>query len=109
MEKPQTFADITPQHIQDWKAKRGSYALSVCSVDVSEGVTAKFVLAAPDQKTFIAISENKNPADANRILLANCVLGGDLDFLEKDGQVFATVLSDCAGLLKRKPSTLKKL
>lgn len=111
MEVVRHYADITPQHIQDWKAKRGAHVLREITVPVDEDTNteAKFILAIPDQKTFIAISEQKEETKVNQMLIANTVLGGDMEHLENNAQVYAAVLVECATLLKNKPAQVKKI
>lgn len=114
-QKPQHYADITPEMIQAWKAKRGPFSLSELSVTLwtteeGEEVAAKFVLAIPDQKTFLAVNENAENTDkVNQLTISNCVLGGDMQYLEQDAQVYAAVLLECGKLFKKKPASIKKL
>lgn len=113
-QKPQRYADITPEMIQDWKAKHGQYSLSEVAIDIAEvdgkNVQAKFIIAIPNQETFYAINDNNNDAaKANKLIIGNCVLGGDMDYIDKDAQVYAAVLNNCAALLREKPSVVKKL
>lgn len=112
-----TFDAITPDMIQGWKAKRGMHSLSHTKVliaedekDSSKNVFAQFILGIPSQQAVLMLqSKTSNNEEFNKSLIANCVLGGDMDYLESDGQVYTAVLNECSNLLRSKPAETKKI
>lgn len=109
-QQAQRYADITADMIQGWKAKYGVDALMEYGVKVSDTRTAKFVLKEPSQNVVVAIGDKKNDETAaNKILIANCILGGDMGDLENSASVYLTMLEQCNKLMNRKPVTVKKL
>lgn len=102
--RPQRFSDITEDMIRDWKAKYGEYALEELTVPLNADsskpleeqedlVYARFIMAKPNRHTIMAISSNANNiAKSNEILLANCVLGGDMAAINQYGVVFGEMV-----------------
>lgn len=110
--KPQVFSDITPDMIQDWKAKYGQEALSELAIPLgdeeSESV-ARFVMRVPDRNTATAMSQIKDEVKATNMLLENTVCGGDMEYIDKYAYVWAEVVRHASSMVEAKGSTLKKL
>lgn len=111
--KSQSFSDITPAQIQDWKAKYGADSLSETTVSLpEEGTEYSFVVKKPNRAVMEAVAKagSKNDIEgSNKILLANCVLGGDMAAIENDGAVYIKLLDVIRLLLGNAESTVKKL
>lgn len=131
--KPQTYAEITAEDIQGWKAKTGHDELELVSIEVKAAVTetvndpdtgqdvkkeitparvAQFICIPPTKTVMDALGQHqqsKNIAAANKLLIANCVLGGDLDIMERDGGVYGQLLSAINKLTVRKEADIKKV
>lgn len=105
--KPQSFAEITEDMIQEWKAKYGEYALEELSVPLNadmsrplaeqEGVAyARFIMKSPDRKTVLVAKNYALKEDydkCNQLLVENCVLGGDLKTIDQYGFVYLAVVT----------------
>jgi len=108
--QPRSYSDITPEMIQDWKLKYGE--LQQIDVELEEGKTASFIARRPNRSVMDAIGEygvKKQVAEANKVLIANCVLGGDMDLMENDGSVYTALLEQLERLVTRKRASVKKL
>lgn len=106
---------ITPDQIRDWKAKYGANSLREVSIKVLEEESeevSRFVLRKPGRSVMeaVAVAGAKNDiAGSNKILIANCVLGGDMAALENDAAVFLAVLDEIRQLVSKTDTTVKKL
>lgn len=101
------FSEITPGHIINWKARYGINNLS--EIEIGE---SKFVVKKPNRIVLDLVGQHGNKgnvSDANKVLISNCVLGGDMDDLENDGGVYAGMLTELMKLLEKKTATVKKL
>jgi hypothetical protein len=87
----ETFKDISPEQIKDWKAKFGSKNIKIITVKTDDGDSV-FYAKRPDRKALQAIASygEKNIEKATNIIIG-CVLGGDLFDLEHDGRVYTKV------------------
>ncbi len=112
------YDEITEDMIRDWKAKYGFNSLRSCEVIVEEGtegkepIIANFVLRVPSRTVVDRVGElgaENKIGDSNKVFIANCVLGGDMDMLENDGAVYSKVLKEIGKLMAAKKSTVKKL
>lgn len=110
------FNAITPDQIRDWKAKYGANSLREVSIKVLEEEeseeVSRFVLRKPGRSVMeaVAVAGAKNDiAGSNKILIANCVLGGDMAALENDAAVFLAVLDEIRQLVSKTDTTVKKL
>lgn len=105
-----TYADITPEQNAAFEAKYGKSRLSELEVAVDDA-KYKFLVRKPDRAVLEAIGSHAAKKDVqkiNQVLIKNCVLGGDMEALDKDGEVYLAVL-DAINLLKSKAtSTIKK-
>lgn len=116
--KPQRYSEISEDMIRDWKAKYGDHSLEELSVLLNEGVEdenaeiyARFVVKVPSRHEMEVMEANsKDSAKVNKILVENCVLGGDLDAIDKYGFVYAKILEWGAQKMSSyKPLVTKKL
>lgn len=100
------FSEITPEMIQDWKAQKGADSLSqvdikYCAKKNEDGEdvktkTASFIICTPTRTVMDVIAQHglaKDVAKANKALISNCVLGGDMDAIEQDGGVYTSLLT----------------
>jgi hypothetical protein len=126
-ERPQTYAEITPDIIQDWKAQTGYDELTVVNIKtkpappVPDGEPqpekdlakyARYVVIPPTRSVMDALGQhsiNKNVAASNKLLIANCILGGDMAILEQDGTVYGLVLDAINKLGRDKVVELKNI
>ena len=119
------FSAITPEIIQDWKARHGADALSQSTIRLpkeesnsgdkegSEGeIAARFILKKPTRWIMDAVASSglkKDVIASNKVLIANCVLGGDMDLLEQDGGIYSALLRDINKQITFYEGDLKKL
>jgi hypothetical protein len=106
----QKYQDITPEQNAQWEAKYGKSRVSDLEVVVDDK-TYRFVLRKPDRAVLKAIGRHAAKEDVdkvNDVLIKNCVLGGDMEALEKDGEVYLEVLESVNLLKSKAKSTIKK-
>src|SRR5438045_1974509 len=102
MEQVKPYSAITDAQIDDWKIKYNQDTLDVVSVPVGfktipateegteptqEKTFANFILKIPGRSALDAIGQHgmdKKVAETNKVLIANSVLGGDMDILENN-------------------------
>ncbi|MBU2923056.1 hypothetical protein KO504_17030 [Winogradskyella psychrotolerans] len=105
-----TFADITPELNAQWEAKYGKHRIIDLEIEV-DGHTYNYVLRKPDRAVLEAMGKHavaKNVELTNKSLIKNCVLGGDMEALDKDGSVYVEVLEQLQKLKSEAKSTIKK-
>lgn len=105
-----TYNDITPDQNQDWEAKYGKHRIIDLTVEV-DGKEYNYVLRKPDRAVLEAMGKHavaKNVELTNKTLIKNCVLGGDMEALDKDGSVYVEVLENLQKLKTEAKSTIKK-
>ena len=115
MKNFQTYAEIKTAEKKE--LEKANPLLKVISIplDGEELTEATFIIAPPSRNVINAIAKvgsEGNIAKANNILLKNCVLGGDMAFIDpeyKDQSIFLTVLGELGELQKAKEVTVKKL
>jgi len=106
MEQIKPFSEITPEHIQNWKARYGN-VLSEVTVG-----SAQFIVRIPSRRTIDLMAQygRKNElVAANNTLISNCVLGGDLDEMEQDGSIYTGLLEQLTKVLSKKEASIKKI
>lgn len=111
------YAEVTDEMIQGWKAKHGDaegciYNHEIKLGDDKDSPVIGFYLCVPSRTVVDRVAElglQKQIASANKVLIANCVLAGDMDVLERDGNVYEDVLSEIQKLQKKRTSSVKKL
>lgn len=104
------YIDITPDQIQDLKAKHGEIAEVEIKGDA--GQCARFIIKTPTRTVLDLVGQHgvKNDVFAsNKVIISNCVLGGDMDMMEADGGVYAALLTEINRLIKTKEVKVKKL
>jgi hypothetical protein len=104
------FTDITPEQNSQWEVKYGKHLLVDLEIEV-DGRTYNYVLRKPDRAVLEAMGKHavsKNIELTNKSLIKNCVLGGDMEALEKDGSVYVEVLEQLQKLKSEAKSTIKK-
>jgi len=119
MEKAdQKFSDITKTQISDWKKTKGKLKHISISLDddfEAKGKTADFIICPPTRNILSAIShygQEKNIDKVNELLIENCVLGGDMKYLDEtngDTAVFLSVLDEVGKLMEKKRVISKSL
>lgn len=110
--KFETFAQVTKAKISEWKqTKSGLKEISVMLDDedlTTSGKAAKFIICKPTRNVLSAITEyakDQNITKINEVLITNCVLGGDMQYLDEDKgdtQVYTTVLEELGKLMEKK-------
>ncbi len=77
---------LTDIQIKELKAKYGE-DLELITIDTENGKTVEYVIRTPTRSVIEAISENEEKNNGNResakILIANCVVFGDTEFIDK--------------------------
>lgn len=107
----QKHSDITPDMNREWEAKYGKKRISDLEIETSDGEVAKFVIRKPDRQVLEAMGKHaaaKNVSATNKVLISNCVLGGDMEALEKDGEVYIEMLAQLNLLKNQAKSSVKK-
>lgn len=103
--------NFTEQDILDLKAKNGD-DLTMVNIKGEGGQEATFILIVPSRKVMDLVAnygQKKDVFGANKSLIANCVVAGDLAIMEKDGGVYAALLNEIRKLMKTKEVEVKKL
>lgn len=120
-EQIKPYSAITPENIQDWKAKYGLHAIHELTVplmseeDLEEGQEmpeAKFIIRDPDRKVLLASTDavkKGNEAKANDIYINSCVLGGDIDAIDQYGFVYLRIVQEASNIYKKTQGVLKKI
>lgn len=107
MEIVKPFSAITADTIQNWKARCGADNLREITID-----NFKFILRTPSRTVIDLVAQHGNDKkviEANKVLISNCVLGGDIDEMENDGSIYTELLSEIRNLLTKRKATVKKL
>jgi hypothetical protein len=101
---------VTPEVELELKAKHGEKRLRRQTVTTAEGEAVVFIIKKPTRTVIQAVGAMKNDTDAaNRLLIANCVLAGDADSFENDGEVYGAVMRAIGLLMKASETKLEKL
>ncbi|MEH0008012.1 MAG: hypothetical protein V6Z82_04760 [Flavobacteriales bacterium] len=110
MAKTQTYAAITPEKRKEWEARYGTSRIHDIEVQTPEGKNC-FVILKPTRKVMelVAQAGDRDIATANQAFIANCVLGGDMDAIDYDGQVYLALLEYIGALIQQKQIKVKKL
>lgn len=108
--KAETRNDITDDQIAAWKKTKSivrEISIKVDEDDMSETAeTAKFIICPPTRKVQEAINAyavSKNIDAINKLLISNCVLGGDMAYLGEEGDlgIYLAVLEEVGKLMKK--------
>jgi hypothetical protein len=101
---------VTEELVLELKAKYSEKRLRRLKIKTAEGDILEFIIRKPTRSVIEAVGNCKGDATAaNKILIANCVLAGDGDALENDGDVYGDVMKGVGSLMKTQQSTLEKL
>lgn len=106
MEQIKPFDAITPDHIQNWKAKYGDV---LSEVNIGD---ARFVVRIPSRRAVDLVAQLEHKKDIvgmNNTMINNCVLGGDMESMENDGSIYTDLLTQIGKLIERKKVSVKKL
>lgn len=107
----QKYTDITEDQNRKWEAMYGKSRIMDLQIEIDDDRIYNFVVRKPDRSIIKAIGNYaaKNDVEkVNEVLIKNCVLGGDMEALEKDGGVYLKVLENVNLLNQKAKSTLKK-
>jgi len=101
---------VTPELIQDSKAKYSEKRIRLIEVKSGDGDVYQFLLRKPNRNVIEAVTRTKdNVTETNKILIANCVLAGDDEAFENDCDVFGEVMKQLGVFMKGATSAIKKL
>lgn len=112
------FSDIPSEQIEEWKNKyKGMVSLLEVEMndedDISDDIPiARFIVRRPSRNTMDAVGElgvKREITKANKALITNCVLGGDMEVLDSDGSVYAAVIDSLERMMTVRKRSLKKL
>lgn len=114
--KPQTFAEITPEQVSEWKQKFPKLMLVRVPLDEEEE-HAQFYVRRPSVAqmraiTAIAVDKKKGALEANDSLRETLILGGDMKWLQDDcddASVSIAVMEEIGELVSQKKATSKQV
>lgn len=115
----QKFSEITKEKISEWKKTKGKLKQISIPLDDNDfdetGASANFVICAPTRNVLSALAHHGQEKDidkVNELLIKNCVLGGDMQYLDKeigDTAIFLSVLDEVGKLMEKKRVISKTL
>lgn len=113
-EKKRKFKEITKEDISGWKKTKGKLKEVSIPLDDEDidGECARFVVCKPTKNLLPAITEygkQENIDALNNLLITNCVLGGDMDYLDSDVDVYLAVIEEVGKLMQARRVTSKTL
>lgn len=116
-QKFQKASDVTESMIKDWKREfKGVEQINVpLDPEALNGKEAVFYVRKPNRTILNALTRyaaDKQFERANNFMIKNCVLGGDMQYLddeEGDDDVYLTLLEDISNLIQKRKSRVKKL
>jgi len=118
-QKFQTIGQITKEDITKWKQTKSGLKrieIPLDDEDLSgQGEKACFIICKPTRNVLSAITLYAKEQDIEKIndlLVKNCVLGGDMKYLDTevgDTQVYTTVLEELGKLMEKKRVISKNL
>jgi len=108
----QKIAEVTEAMISGWKKTKGKLKRIDISLDENDfdgkGEVASFIICPPSRNILSAIAhygQEKNIDKVNELLITNCVLGGDMKYLDEesgDTSVYLSVLEEVGKLMGTK-------
>jgi len=116
--KAQKNNEISENQIAEWKKNKSNVkeiCIKIDEADMSVNAeVAKFIICAPSRKIQEALNEyaaNKDIDSINKLLVTNCVLGGDMDYLSEDSDlsIYLAVLEEVGKLMKKQRVTSRRL
>ena len=115
-DKPRKFKDITKELLSNWRKTKGKLQeITIPLDDDVDGEVAKFIICKPTKNLLPAITEygkQENVEGLHNLFITNCVLGGDMDYIDGDTvelDVFLAVMEEVGKLLKAKRVTSKRI
>lgn len=114
----------TQDQIQAWKARYGEGRVKLAKVlmkpakrdgngkELEPAQYAKYVIRVPGRAEINAIGRHGNKGDVekvNDVFVKNCVLFGDMDLLDADGTVYASLLDKFKTLMHKREVELEEL
>jgi len=119
VKKPQTFEEITPEQVAEWKAKHNNVYLIAVKVndDPDDTNEARFYAKTPSVKqmrTIAEIATDKKGGQmlANDTMRATVILGGDMKYLDADcddAGVYLAVMEQIGELVGQKKASSRKV
>lgn len=113
---PQTFKEITKEQIAIWKkTKTGLKEISIPLTDEVNGPKASFIICKPTRNLLPVITQygkEENIEALNRLLVTNCVLGGDMLYMDDesgDMAIYLAVLEEVGKQMQAKGVTSKSI
>ncbi len=116
--KSEKINEVSEAQLADWKKTKSNIreiSISIDEDDMSDDAeVAKFIICAPTRKLQEAINKyaaDKNIDAINKLLVTNCVLGGDMQYLSEDGDlgIYLAVLEEVGKLMKKQRVNSKRL
>ncbi|MFA9212478.1 MAG: hypothetical protein ACEQSR_01340 [Candidatus Methylacidiphilales bacterium] len=104
--------ELLENKILEFKAKYGEKNVYQVDIKLDDEQVESYIIRKPGRKEMEAVAQhsvNKDVTKANNILIANCVLEGNKELIETDGDIYTTLLSNISGLMKTRQVSLKKL
>lgn len=92
-----SVSEITDDMIQEWKAKYGENMLTKIEIEDDEGRMYPFIVRAHDRSTTDAVVRHgaaKDYTAANKVVLSNLILAGDVEAIQRDGELYKTLLHE---------------
>lgn len=86
--------------------------ITITPKEEEAGTVARFVVIPPSRTVLNSLADfgiKKDVTNANKVLIANCVLGGDMEQLEQDGATYTAVMEELGKLMSNKQASIKKL
>lgn len=108
----QEYKDITKEQIAKWKQTKGKLTELSIPLDTKD---AKFVICKPPRNILSALAQYGQDGEVekvNNLLISNCVLGGDMVYLDEDKgdlQVYMTMLDELGKFLTPKQTSSRTL
>lgn len=112
----QKAADITPEMRSDWYEKYPDMRVIEVPLDEDDlnAEVAEFYVRKPSRNVIEQIAKfaaDKDIAKANQVLIKNCVIGGDMEYLDAeasaDGDVYFAVLEALGELVNKKKARFR--
>lgn len=109
-----SYSEVTDEDLVAYRAKHRKVVVIAVSLSDEDESNACFVICAPSRDVLYAVSsyaQKGELAKANRMMIKNCVLAGDLDYLDEDkgdDDVYLAVLEEIGKLTATKKAKLVK-
>ena len=113
--KPQKFEDLTEAAKAELRTKHGDKLKTVSiplDKDLINGPVARFAVIPPERRVINAVSKygaENNYDKANEVMVKNCVIAGDMEYLQEVGgndQVFYGLMKELAKFIDSGTATV---